>query len=193
MADSRLLDPTQVSGCGRRTVLRGAAGLVLAWMTPIRATAQDAPPPAVGDPFVRVDDTSLIPLTPDDLPFDGRGVMVWPIGPTADAPKSANLNKILLARVNPDKLADSTRAGTADGIIAFSAICTHSGCEVDESLGGNETFYCSCHGSTFDARSGGMVISGPAPRRLPQLPLKVDTGRLVVAGPFNAPPGYGPL
>jgi rieske iron-sulfur protein len=193
MADPRL-DSTLASGCGRRTVLRGAAGLVLAWMTPIRAAAQDAPPPpAVGDLFVRVDDQSLIPLTPDDLPFDGRGVMVWPIGPAADAPKSGNLNKILLARVNPDKLADATRAGTADGIIAFSAICTHSGCEVDESLGGNETLYCSCHGSTFDARSGGLVISGPAPRRLPQLPLKVDTGRLVVAGPFNSPPGYGPL
>jgi rieske iron-sulfur protein len=186
MADPRL-DSTLASGCGRRTVLRGAAGLVLAWMTPIRAAAQDAPPPpAVGDLFVRVDDPSLIPLTPDDLPFDGRGVMVWPIGPAADAPKSGNLNKILLARVNPDKLADATRAGTADGIIAFSAICTHSGCEVDESLGGNETLYCSCHGSTFDARSGGLVISGPAPRRLPQLPL-------VVAGPFNSPPGYGPL
>jgi rieske iron-sulfur protein len=193
MADSRLLDPTQTSGCGRRTVLRGAAGLVLAWLTPIRATAQDATPPAVGDLFVRVDDTSLIPLTPDDLPFDGRGVMVWPIGPTADAPKSANLNKILLARVNPDKLAESARSGTADGIIAFSAICTHSGCEVDESLGGNETLYCSCHGSTFDARSGGTVISGPAPRRLPQLPLKIDTGRLAVAGPFTTAPGYGPI
>jgi rieske iron-sulfur protein len=64
---------------------------------------------------------------------------------------------------------------------------------VDESLGGNETLYCSCHGSTFDARSGGTVISGPAPRRLPQLPLRVDGGRLVVAGPFTSPPGYGPI
>ena len=75
----------------------------------------------------------------------------------------------------------------ADGVVAYSAICTHSGCEVDESLGGNETLYCSCHGSTFDARrAAAPVISGPAPRRLPQLPLRVDGGRLVVAGPFDS-------
>jgi rieske iron-sulfur protein len=195
MADPRPLAPNRSLGCPqRRTLLRGAAGLVLAWMTPIRASAQDVPPPAVGDLFVRVDDPSFIPLTPDDLPFDGRGVMVWPIGPTASEPKSGTpLNKILLSRVNPANLTDATRAGVADGILAFSAICTHSGCEVDESLGGNETLYCSCHGSTFDARSGGTVISGPAPRRLPQLPLKIDTGRLAVAGPFTTAPGYGPI
>ena len=37
-----------------------------------------------------------------------------------------------------------------------------------------------------------MNIGGPANRRLAALPIKVESGRLVVAGPFTEPPGYGP-
>ena len=150
-------------------MLRGAAGLVLAWLTPIRAAAQETnvPPPAPGDLLVRVDDAAFIPLSPDDVPFDGRALVVWPIGPTADAPKSgAPLNRILLARLNPATFDDATRARAADDIVAYSAICTHSGCEVDASLGDSQTIFCSCHNSNFDPRESGAVIGGPAPRRL---------------------------
>ncbi len=178
----------------RRTWLRGAAGLVLAWMTPIRATAQDpsAAPPAPGDLLVREGDTDLIPLTPDDVPFDGRGMMAWPMSPTAYALRNgAPLNRIVLARLNPTVLSAATRARAVDGIVAYSAICTHSGCEVDESLGDSQTFFCSCHGSIFDPRDSGLVIGGPAPRALPALPLRLVTGRLVVGAAFTTEPGFG--
>jgi Rieske Fe-S protein len=178
--------------CPRRTVLAGAAGLVLAWMTPIRA-AQHAPPDvAEGDWLVRVDDTSLIPLTPDDIPFDGRALMAWPLAPKNDVLRNATpFNRVVLARVNPSTLSAATRQNAVDDVVAYSAVCTHSGCEVDASLGDNQTIFCSCHGSTFDPRDNGAAIGGPASRALPALPLKLVDGRLVVAGPFTSGPGFG--
>ncbi len=180
--------------CARRTVLRGAAGLMLAWLTPVRAAAQEAEVagPAAGDWLVRVGDTNLIPLTPDDVPADGQAVMVWPLAPKGDVLKDgSSLNRILLARLNPSSLSAATRGRAADDIVAYSAICTHSGCEVDDNVGDNQTIFCSCHQSTFDPRDSGAVIGGPAPRSLPAMPLKLVDGRLVIAGAFTSPPGFG--
>jgi len=176
----------------RRTFLR-TAGLVLAWMTPVRTSAQEAKDtlPSPGDLLVRVGDDSLIPITPDDVPFDGRGMMVWPLG-AGDVLKNGTPNsRIVVARLNPASLSEATRQRAVDDIVAYSAICTHSGCDVDESLGDSSTFFCSCHGSVFDPRDSGMAIGGPAPRPLPALPLKVDGGRLVVASGFTSAPGFG--
>ncbi len=195
MSESGSVSPVRSTDCARRTVLRGAAGLVLAWLTPIRAAAQDAPgpAPATGDLLVRVGDPNLIPIAPDDVPYDGRGLMVWAIPPTGTTPKNFAMHQIIVARLNPSTLAESSRARAADDVVAYSAICTHNGCEVDESLGDSQTIYCSCHQSTFDPRESGVVIGGPAHRALPALPLRLDSGRLVVAGPFTSTPGYGPL
>jgi rieske iron-sulfur protein len=181
-------DPTQND---RRTLLRTAAGLVLAWLTPIRAQAQPAEPTvAVGDLLVRVGDPSLIPITPDDVPFDGRALLAWPLsGDTAR--DTTPLNKIIVARLNPAGMSEATRARAVDDIVAYSAICTHSGCDVDESIGESQTLYCGCHGSTFDPRDSGLAIGGPAPRALPPLPLKLEGGRLAVAATFVTPPGFG--
>jgi rieske iron-sulfur protein len=46
--------------------------------------------------------------------------------------------------------------------------------------------YCSCHGTEFDPGDGARVVTGPAPRRLPALPLTIEEGILVAAGPFTA-------
>ena len=55
---------------------------------------------------------------------------------------------------------------------AFSAVCTHAGCEVDLSGG---QFVCPCHGGTYSA-SDGAVLGGPPPTPLPQLQVKVVSG-----------------
>ena len=196
MAETLPLPSARPTDCQRRTVLRGAAaGFVLAWLTPVRAFAQEpqGPPPAEGDLLVRVDDPNLIPISPDDVPFDGRGMMVWAIATKGDVVKNSPMHRIIVARLNPASLAEGTRALAADDVVAYSAICTHNGCEVDEPLGESQTIFCSCHSSTFDPRESGAVIGGPAHRRLPQLPVRQVDGRIVVAGPFTATPGYGPL
>ncbi len=49
-------------------------------------------------------------------------------------------------------------------IRAFSAICTHQGCEIRDFQ--NNLFTCWCHGSQFD--TDGQVVRGPASSPLPE-------------------------
>jgi len=62
---------------------------------------------------------------------------------------------------------------------AFSAVCTHQGCVLDEVH--KEEGSCPCHGSRFDV-STGEVLQGPATKPLPEVPVRVKGGKLV-AGP----------
>jgi Rieske Fe-S protein len=63
-----------------------------------------------------------------------------------------------------------TRDSNGD-VHAFSATCTHQGCQVTEVTNGQ--IICPCHGSHFDARTGD-VVSGPAPRPLPPVTVTVE-------------------
>lgn len=62
-----------------------------------------------------------------------------------------------------------------DRVAALSLECTHLGCLVNTV---DEGFFCPCHGSEFGPL--GEVYSGPAPRNLDWLPLRVHRGRLWV-------------
>jgi Rieske Fe-S protein len=66
---------------------------------------------------------------------------------------------------------------TAGQVKAFSAICTHMGCTVAPASSGKE-LDCPCHGSKYDAVTG-EVISGPAPKPLPAVAVKVVNGAIV--------------
>ena len=60
---------------------------------------------------------------------------------------------------------------------AFSAVCTHGQCIVDQVADG--TIDCPCHGSRFHL--DGTVARGPAPRALPARPVTVVDGQLVLS------------
>jgi cytochrome b6-f complex iron-sulfur subunit len=62
--------------------------------------------------------------------------------------------------------------------VAYSAVCTHQGCTV--AYQGGE-LACPCHGSVFDPANGAAVVAGPAPRPLPEIPVKVEGGEVVRA------------
>lgn len=64
---------------------------------------------------------------------------------------------------------------------AFSAVCTHGGC-VLSSVKELEAD-CACHGSRFDA-STGAVLQAPATADLPEYPVEMRGGKLIV-GPDN--------
>ena len=63
------------------------------------------------------------------------------------------------------------------GLIAPSRVCTHLGCLVHYDKE-NRQLLCPCHAGTFDL--DGHVISGPPPKPLPVLPLRVDGENIVI-------------
>ncbi len=60
--------------------------------------------------------------------------------------------------------------------VAFSAVCTHTGCPVQYEPSALE-FICPCHGGTYDARTG-KVKQGPPPAPLPPIPVHVANGQV---------------
>lgn len=113
--------------------------------------------------------------------------------PAAKVVRSGSrLNKVLLVRLDPATLVGVTRERAADGVVAYSGICPHAGCEVNVWSAEQKTLECSCHYSHYDPRDGAAVIDGPTPRALAALPLKLAEGKLVVAKPFSARVGIVP-
>lgn len=64
--------------------------------------------------------------------------------------------------------------------VAYSAVCTHQGCEVAYEAG-EGTLNCPCHGSVFDPSQGAQPQSGPAQRPLSDIPVEVQGGEVVRA------------
>ena len=104
----------------------------------------------------------------------------------------SRLNKVLLVRLDPETLVGVTRERAAGGVVAYSAICPHAGCEVSVWVPDQKILECSCHYSHYNPREGAAVIDGPAPRALAALPLTIANGNLAVAKPFTGRVGIVP-
>ncbi|GHI08798.1 iron-sulfur protein [Streptomyces cellostaticus] len=61
---------------------------------------------------------------------------------------------------------------------AFSAICTHMGCTVNQVADG--TIDCPCHGSKYRIADG-SVAHGPAPKPLPPETIRVEGNSIRLA------------
>jgi len=128
-------------------------------------------------------------IKPQNLKLGGPPVRAWPKDPaTSVIRKGSRLNEVLLVRLDPAELDDETRARSADGFLAYSAICSHAGCPVTAwvqgAAGDKDILKCFCHNSEYDPRQNAQVVFGPAPRRLASLPLAIADGSLKVAGTF---------
>lgn len=76
------------------------------------------------------------------------------------------------------------------GFVIFSKVCTHAGCPVGLYDKTQKQLVCPCHRSTFDASTGGDVVFGPAPLRLPMLPFEINgRGEFVALDDFPEPIG----
>ncbi len=64
-----------------------------------------------------------------------------------------------------------------DGILAFSQVCTHLGCQVTWDAG-NRQFNCPCHDGRFD--EFGDVIAGPPPLPLERLSVKTIGEKILI-------------
>jgi Rieske Fe-S protein len=171
-----------MTGLNRRTVLMAGLGLALG-----QSDAASSRPKA-GDLLVKAGDAAKTPLMPRDISAGAPQVLAWTMDPADRVVRSASrLNQVILVRLDPESLTGETRARAAGGIVAYSSICTHTGCDVDDWEPAGRLLACQCHFSQFDPRDGAKVVDGPAPRPLPALPLTVAGGFLVVAQPFTAP------
>jgi Rieske Fe-S protein len=179
----------------RRAVL---AGLAASLALPGSTGAEEEKPgsderPQPGDLLVFAEDEHAgEPVKAADLVADAQPVMAWPMDPASKVVRDGSrLNYLLLLRLDPNGLDDETRAASAEGIVAYSAICSHAGCPVNAYLEeqGRKVLKCFCHNSVYDPSQRATVVSGPAERRLAGLPLDLAEGRLIVKAKFNGKVG----
>jgi rieske iron-sulfur protein len=178
------------AACERRDVLEGAVGLGLGLTILGRtAGAQDDPAaarPQAGDQFVfatgkRKGEVVKI----EDLPLGGPQALAWPYEPQGKVTRNkSRLSQVALVRLDPGALDPEMGKSAAEGVIAYSAVCTHQSCPVSQWKEETKMMVCSCHGSTFDPRKNAEVVVGPAKARLAALPLKSENGTVVAAGEF---------
>jgi len=176
---------------GRRAVLKAALGLGLcfSFLDGVSARADDpkVARPQEGDRFVfPFGDREGQLITLEDLPLGGPQQLAYPMDPhTKTVRNGSTLNLISLIRFDPAQLTEETRELEARGVVAYSAICTHQGCPVSMWEAHAKNLFCACHATQFDPRDRARVVDGPAPRRLPMLPIKLVDGVLTVAGGFT--------
>jgi rieske iron-sulfur protein len=186
------------SGWPRRALLRAALGAAAFFCARRHAAAQTGDPrtqrPQAGDRFVFAAGQRIGQvISPGDLPVGRPPLLVYPVDPSTRVVRDGSrLNQVLLVRLAPDELDEDTRTRSADGVVAYSGVCTHTGCDVTLWQAETRRFRCPCHDSEFDPRDRGRVVGGPAPRRLPQLPVKLVDDVIVAGGSFMSRPGFQP-
>ena len=197
---AKRIEPCAQGQPDRRMLLKTvlAAGLALT----ARGSADAAPDakdpktmrPQPGDRFVYFSgDKDGVEVKPEELQKNHAPALAWAMEPNTKTVRDGSLlNQVLLVRLDPADLDDATRPHTAEGILAYSAICTHQQCPVVGWIGETRILLCPCHQSEFDPRQNAKVVGGPAPRPLPALPLKIEGGALVAAGTFLGRVGARP-
>ena len=179
--------------CRRRSLLQVFAGLGLGLPRLAAADGEDTSPP-------RADDWLVVafgaragqPIGPDDIELGAKQIFAYPQDPSTGVVRSGSrLNPVILVRLDPAELSAGTQSRAVDGgIVAYSGVCTHTGCDVTDWYDDVRRFKCPCHESEFDPKDGAQVIGGPAPWPLAALPLKVVDGKLAVAGEFEGTVGF---
>jgi Rieske Fe-S protein len=170
----------------RRTILGLALVPLLAGPARAAEEGEAAKPPAPDDRFVFLTGPKKGQVVrAEDLGLGGPQVQAYPMAPNGTVRSDSRLNLVILARFDPAALSGETRARAAEGVVAYSAVCTHQGCPVNMWSKERNAFVCSCHASIFDPRNGAEVIFGPAPRPLAALGLKLKDGVVTVASTFS--------
>ena len=198
--ESVLSDACQ-GGCGeapcpaRRRLFKAMSGWLMALPFAHAVRAQEdggaKARPRAGDQFVfAASERQDQVIAPADLAPDAAPLLAYPIDPqTQVIRKGSRLNQIVLVRLTPEHLTDSTRRFAAEGIVAYSAFCTHRGCPVIGWEAETRMLKCPCHDSRFDPKDGARVSGGPAKRRLAALPLRLAAGALMAADGFSRTSG----
>jgi rieske iron-sulfur protein len=177
---------------GRRRLLQAGCGLLVAARVHADETDPALAPPREDDLLVFAwgSRTGEV-IAADALATGARQVQGYPMDPVTRVVRNGTrLNEIILVRLDPELLAPETRARSAAGVVAYSAVCTHTGCDVTDWHADTLRLQCPCHESEFDPKDAARVYGGPAPLPLAALPLKITDGALAVAGAFIGRVGF---
>ncbi|MEU5564643.1 cytochrome bc1 complex Rieske iron-sulfur subunit [Micromonospora musae] len=143
--------------------------------------------PAEGGQRIRLVREDGRPIRPADISAGGQ-LTVFPgiehgiSNQHADSPT-------LLIHLRDEDAQESRRANERVGhgdymwgnYAAFSKICTHAGCPASLYEQQTNRLLCPCHQSQFLITDNARPVFGPASRRLPQLPIEVDSEGFFVA------------
>lgn len=148
--------------------------------------------PAEGDVLVfAFGDREGQVIAPSDVPLGGPQLFAYPADSDgAHVASESRLDQVMLVRMDPSSLSEETAARAVEGIVAYSAVCTHEGCDVSDWNEDGLQLVCPCHDSEFDPSDNGQVTEGPARRRLAALPLKIVDGTLMAGGGFLGRVGF---
>ncbi|MEM7059212.1 MAG: Rieske (2Fe-2S) protein [Pseudomonadota bacterium] len=130
-------------------------------------------------------------VKPEMLETGARPIEAFPFDMENEVIRRKNrLNRLLVVRLDPAEMDEETLGRSTEGVLVFSALCTHRSCTIKSWKEEERVLRCHCHLSEFDALSGGSVLSGPARRQLPMVPLGLDDQGFVVAlDTFTRKPG----
>jgi Rieske Fe-S protein len=182
----------------RRNFFKACAGLSIAAVDITANKAVAAKPkkpekmrPQVGDYLVHDDvDEGIKPILVSELVLGDEQIMAFPQDSTSKVVRNGSrFNKVMVMKLDPKEMTEKTLANSVDGVVAYSAICTHQGCDVNSYLKDSKEFFCFCHMSRFDPHDVGEVTNGPAQRKLAMLPLEQVGDQLIVRKPFTRKPG----
>ncbi len=183
----------------RRSLLRACCALAVARALHVRADEPGAEPPPEalappqpGDVLVYAFGARTNqPIALADVSAGAKQITAFPMDPaTRRVRDGTRLNQLIVVRLTADALSDETRPRAADGVVAYSGVCTHTGCDVTDWIAPARHFKCPCHESEYDPGDAARVVSGPAPWQLAALPLKIVDGVLAVAAPFVGKVGF---
>jgi rieske iron-sulfur protein len=180
----------------RRNVLRALAACGIGASQVLAAdeaeTDPSMAPPMAGDVLVFAFGARAgEPVAPEDLGLGQKQVFAYAKdAATGQVRSGTRLNQVLLVRLDPAMLAPETLARSAEGVVGYSGVCTHTGCDVTDWQADTYHFQCPCHESQYDPSDGARVVGGPAPWQLAALPLTLVEGKLAVAGEFIGRVGF---
>ena len=147
-------------------------------------------PVANGDKPVRLTRDDGTPIRPEDVSVGGQ-ITVFPGIPGGATNEYADSPTLLIHLRDTDAAqaraaADSDKSHRNQGsiygnFVAYSKICTHAGCPASLYEQQTNRLLCPCHQSQFLITDNARPIFGPASRRLPMLPLSVDSEGYFVA------------
>lgn len=177
----------------RRDLIIGSGGLPLAPAALAAKPRRMKPQP--GDVLVHAfgDRAGSAIIAPD---VAAEPVHAFPMDSAGVVRDGSLHNQLALVRIATESLSEKAAryAVAADGasFIAYSAACTHTGCEVNGWQTEHRRLVCPCHGSEFDVADAAKVINGPAPKPLAMLQIELMHGAFRVAGGFSRRVGPAP-